>query len=58
VGSVPPGALSVLCEGRVVCMRDLLILNELREQHKHIFRHFAWMTYFYLPLITGAGSEL
>jgi hypothetical protein len=52
VGSATRGALLVLWGERVVCMRDIFILNEVWKQHKTFLKHFAWMTYFTFHLVT------
>jgi hypothetical protein len=43
----PPKALLVLWWGGVVCMRNILILNEMWKPRWNIFfgRHFAWLKY-------------
>jgi hypothetical protein len=60
----PPGGVArPLGEGaRVVCVRDIFILNEVWAQHKtYIFRHISWMTYFthhFVPVLAPNYKQL
>jgi hypothetical protein len=54
-GARPPEGycLSSGWGGRVVCTRDIFILNEIWAQHKTYFgKHFAWKTCFTYHLVT------
>jgi hypothetical protein len=44
--------------GRVVCMRDIFVLNEIWTQNKIYISVYTLVEIFYLPLRTGTGSEL
>jgi hypothetical protein len=52
------GALLVLWGARVVCIRDIFILNEIRAQGKIHILTGTLVEIFYLSFCTGTGSEL
>jgi hypothetical protein len=56
----PPGggAVGPLGEGRVYCIRDIFILNEIWMQGKIYILIGTLVEIFYLSLSTGIGSVL
>jgi hypothetical protein len=59
VGLASQGAPLVLKGGRVYCMRDIFILNEMWVKGKiyNFDRHFAWFNYFTYLLVSALAPN-